>query len=120
MADHHICTTCKARIEIGAPYSVRLDIATAYGKASLILCGVCTSRLSEALSCTFPADALQWFAAGDSPKVNPAAVQLVDKLIESGMRATRCDTCGCPLLTRSDTDRCPPCRKKALDGSPPN
>jgi rubrerythrin len=32
--------------------------------------------------------------------------------IKSGMRETRCEVCGCYLVTRNEQDVCPPCRKR--------
>lgn len=33
--------------------------------------------------------------------------------IAAGMRETKCEQCGCYLLTRGDDNRCPPCREKS-------
>ena len=32
--------------------------------------------------------------------------------IDSGMRETHCEQCGCYLLTRNSLDLCPPCRQE--------
>lgn len=37
--------------------------------------------------------------------------QLIDGMLASGMRETKCTACGCQLYTRGDDDRCPPCRR---------
>lgn len=36
----------------------------------------------------------------------------LDACIKSGMRETRCERCGCYLLTRGDKDICPPCEQQ--------
>jgi hypothetical protein len=35
--------------------------------------------------------------------------------IASGMRETKCESCGCLLLTRGTIDVCPPCRMEEQD-----
>lgn len=39
--------------------------------------------------------------------------RLKQGLIQSGMRETTCQVCGCWMLTRGTDERCPPCRKAA-------
>lgn len=40
--------------------------------------------------------------------------------INSGMRETHCEKCGCYLLTRGTLDMCPPCRDEAGIIEPPD
>jgi hypothetical protein len=40
----------------------------------------------------------------------PAIAPLLAALEGSGMRWTKCEGCGCALLTRGDSNKCPPCR----------
>jgi len=44
---------------------------------------------------------------------DPKNAELLAALERSGMRRTKCEGCGCELLTRSASNLCPPCRDTA-------